>query len=59
MPDNDLGLEMESNETYSGFGFFLIESRIRTSVCPAAPVLCSVNLAFSQSLFEKLEDTHL
>lgn len=46
MPDNDLGLEMESDEIYR---FFKIGSKIRTSVCPAALVLCSVNLAFSQS----------
>lgn len=56
MPENDLGLQMESSEIYS---FFKIGTRIRTSIYPAVLVLCSVNLAFSQSLFEKLEDTLL
>lgn len=45
MPDNELVLGMESNEIYR---FFKTGSKIRTSVCPAALVLCSVNLAFSQ-----------
>lgn len=56
MPENDPGLQMESSEIYS---FFKIGTRIRTSIYPAVLVLCSVNLAFSQSLFEKLEDTLL
>lgn len=56
MPENDLGLQMESSEIYS---FLKIGTRIRTSIYPAVLVLCSVNLAFSQSLFEKLEDTLL
>lgn len=56
MPENDLGLEMESSEIYR---FFNIGTRIRTSIYPAVLVLCSVNLAFSQSSFEKLEDTLL
>jgi len=56
MSDNDLGLEMEFNEIYK---FLKTGCRMRTSVCPAALVLHSVNLAFSQSSFEKPEDAHL